>query len=226
MFSCGVLLHYILSVKKHPFSPADFTSKGELQIAHETEGNIMNGKMEGWDKSLPPEETHLVKWMFEKDYGKRPTAGEALDHPLFWLKDKKKDLLTAVGNQPEFKCPRVKRKRPLTAVETDLDTNVSTIVARGTWNNSGYKNMPAIYSEMTKKRKSYDTRSVVELVRFIRNAYSHVSEDKRPSPIRKWLLEDFVFLDYFPNLVMEVYKTVTTHGWDQSRDEIKYVMNK
>jgi hypothetical protein len=85
--------------------------------------------------------------------------------------------------------------------------------------------MPAIYTEMVKKRKwPYDTYSVIELLRFIRNAIAHVSQDKRPTPIRKLLLENFVFLDYFPNLVMEVFKVVTTQGWDQTREEIVYAI--
>jgi serine/threonine-protein kinase/endoribonuclease IRE1 len=226
MFSCGLLLHYILSVKKHPFSPADCGNKGEFQIAHETDANIMNDKMEGWDQdSLPPEATHLLKMMLESDKSKRPSAGEALDHPFFWKNRKRIDFLSAVGNQPEFEYPRAKRSSPLTAVETDLERSYGTIVRYVTWNDPGFVHMPAIYAEMTKKRK-YDTCSVVELVRFIRNAYSHVSEANRPTQIREMLLVNYVFLDDFPNLVMEVYKTVTAHGWDQTREEMKSKMNK
>jgi tRNA A-37 threonylcarbamoyl transferase component Bud32 len=47
MFLCGLLLHYTLSVKRHPFSPADCDNKSEWQITHETEANIMNGEMKG-----------------------------------------------------------------------------------------------------------------------------------------------------------------------------------
>ena len=214
VFACGLVLHYILSVKKHPFAVSGTTE-------HETEANILKGNMVGWDDSLCPEATHLLKAMLDRDKKKRPSAREALDHPFFWTKEKKLDFLTAVGNQPEFECPRAKRTPPLTAVETDLETSFGTIVRYANWNDPGYKHMPGIYKEMKKKRQ-YDTRSVVELVRLIRNGYSHVSEATRPTPIRKLLLEDFVFLKYFPNLVMEVFKAVTTHGWDQTREEIKY----
>ena len=47
MFSCGLLLHYILSGQKHPFSPTDYASKSALQVCNETEANIMKGTMEG-----------------------------------------------------------------------------------------------------------------------------------------------------------------------------------
>jgi serine/threonine protein kinase len=46
MFSCGILLHYILSGQEHPFNPTDYASKSELQVSSETEVNIMNGKMD------------------------------------------------------------------------------------------------------------------------------------------------------------------------------------
>jgi hypothetical protein len=134
------------------------------------------------------------------------------------------DLVIAVGNQPEFECPRAKRSSTLTVVETDLDKVFGTIVKYVTWNDPTYVHMPAIYTEMTQKRKSYNTRSVVELVRFIRNTHAHVSEDTRPTLIRKLVLEDFVFLEYFPNLVMEVFNCVKTHGWD-SREEVKYALD-
>jgi serine/threonine protein kinase len=223
VFACGLVLHYILSVKRHPFAPDDRANKSVSQIT-ETENNIMGGIMEGWDNSLCPEAAEIIKKMLSSDDRRRPGADEALSHPLFWSKKKKIDLLIAVGNQPEFECPRAKRPIVLTAVETDLETSFSTTFKKVTWNHPRYVHMPDIYAEMKKKRK-YETKSVVELVRFIRNAIAYVSINKRPTPIRKQLLEDFVLLEYFPNLVMEVLKAVTTHGWDQTRDEIKYALN-
>jgi hypothetical protein len=136
----------------------------------------MGDKLEGWDNSLCPEANHLIRKMLENDEGRRPrpTAAEAASHPLFWTKRKKIDLLIAVGNQkPEFTCPRAKRLFPLSAVETDLETSYSTLVKYVMkWDDPKYLHMPVIYSEMTKKRSPYDTFSLVELVRFIRNAYA------------------------------------------------------
>ncbi|XP_031574968.1 uncharacterized protein LOC116308632 [Actinia tenebrosa] len=224
MFSCGLLLHYILSKGKHPFCPDSSTSTSH--IVSKTELNIKDNNSKVED-SLSPEGTHLVKNMLG-DKVDRKSAAEALDHPLFWPKTKKVDLLTAVGNQPEFEYPRAGRLVVLSAVETELEARFGTIVKHVEWNDPGNVHMPDIYKEMGKMRKKrkYDTHSVVELVRFIRNAKAHVSESTRPTSIRKLLLEDFVFLEYFPNLVMEVYKAVTTHGWDQTREEIKYALKK
>ena len=55
VFSCEIILHYILSGGKHPFSPKDCTNKNAVQVSLETETNIMNGNMNGWDNSLCPE---------------------------------------------------------------------------------------------------------------------------------------------------------------------------
>ena len=230
MFTCGLLLHYILSRQKHPFYPADYADKGELQVSSETEVNIMNGKMDCWDNSLLPEATHLVKRMLKSNEKDRPNAEEALEHPLFWSKGRKVDFLEAVGNQKEFECPRSKRTPPLTLVETDLEKNFSIIVKHGSWSSSRYRNTPGIYTEMIKGkgRKNYDTSSAVELVRFMRNVYEHYKDNNfgTPVPIEEMLFKNSVFFDDFPDLVMEVYKAVTTHGWDKTRDDVKFAMNK
>ncbi len=227
IFSCGMLLHYILSGQKHPFSPTDCVKKTELQVCHETEANIMNGKLEGWDDSLHPEAIDLVKRMLESNEKDRPSAREAQDHPLFWSNKKKTDFLEAVGNQEEFMRSRSKRAPTLTHVETDLENSFRTIVKHGTWKSSKYKNMPDFYKDMTKWRK-YNTSSAVELVRFIRNVYEHFGGITfvSPVPIKDLLFTDFVFLENFPHLVMEVYKAVTTHGWDNAKEDIKCAMNK
>ena len=39
VFSCGMLLHYILSGRKHPFSPTDCANKNSLQVSNETDTN-------------------------------------------------------------------------------------------------------------------------------------------------------------------------------------------
>ena len=230
MFSCGLILHYILSGGKHPFIPINCLNKNQMQICHETEANIMNNKMEGWDVSLSPEASHLIKRTLETDEKNRPSAQEVLKHPLFWSGEKQMDFLQAVGNQKEFECPRSKRTTPLTMVETDLEKMFGVIVKHGSWINPSYKCMPNIHTEMTSRRgrRHYDTRSAVELLRFIRNVYQHYKDNSfvLPVPIERMLFHDFVFLGYFPDLVMEVYQVITTHGWNKSKDDIKSVMNK
>ncbi|KAK3753717.1 hypothetical protein QZH41_013809, partial [Actinostola sp. cb2023] len=217
-FSCGLLLHYILSAQKHPFNPADCSGKSIWQINTETESNLLSNSMEGWNSSLAPEDSDLIQTMLDSDENQRPSASQALDHPMFWSKKKKLNILSAVGNQPEFECPRAIKTTFLTAVEIELEMSFPNIVKYATWDDPRYVQMPAIFTEMTQPvvkttrkgkiyttpPRKYDTGSAVELVRFIRNAIAHVSDASRPSPIRKQILEDAVFLDDFPNLFMEV----------------------
>ncbi|XP_020907932.1 uncharacterized protein LOC110245978 isoform X2 [Exaiptasia diaphana] len=240
VFSCGLVFHYILSKgHRHPFSPTDCADKCEFEIILNTENNILNSDMKRWDSCLDPESSHLITGMLNCTNEKeRPTASMLLHHPMFWSKKKKLDFLIAVGNQEEFECPRSKRTAPLTIVEKDLENEFATIVKFGKWDDPQYKQTSAILIEMQKPivkhdkkgkpytvpTRKYDIGSAVELVRFIRNAIAHVSEASRPPAIRTQILEDAVFLDEFPNLVIEVFKAVTTHGWDVSRKEIKHVL--
>ena len=224
VYPCGLLLHYILS-QKHPFAPKNCTS--EFQVPHKTEANIMNGKMEGWDKSLCPEATHLIKRMLIKsNENDRPSAAEALQHPFFWSNKEKVDFLEVVGNQKEFACPRSKRHHhsSSTQVEQDLEKRFSIIVKHKDW--SSLPDMNKLYCEM-KRRRKYKTSSAVELVRFIRNTYVHYQDNTfpTPKPIEQMLFDDFVFLKCFPDLVIEVYEPVTTHDWDKKRDDIKCFLN-
>ena len=230
VFSCGLLLHYILSAQKHPFTPLDCADKSEAERINKTEANIMNGEIKGWDDSLHSEASHLIERMLEINVNKRATAEEATRHPLFWSNKKKIDFLKAVGNQKEIECPRGKRKKPhvtsklpLTQVELDLDNGFRPTFKHSNWNSSKYKSMPDIYKAMTttgKGRSHYDTSSAVELVRFIRNVYEHYRENTFGTPvhIEEMLFKDFTFLEYFPDLVMEIYKAVTKYGWDKRGD--------
>ena len=222
VYPCGLLLHYILS-QKHPFAPKNCAS--EFQVPHKTEANIMNGKMEGWDKSLCPEATHLIRMLIKSNENDRPSAAEALQHPFFWSNKEKVDFLEVVGNQKEFACPRSKRHHSsLTPVEQDLEKCFSIIVKHKDWDSS--TDMNKLYCEM-KKRRKYETSSAVELVRFIRNTYVHYRDNSfgTRTPIEQMLFNDFVFLKCFPDLVIEVYKPVTTYGWDKKRDDIKCFLN-
>ena len=66
----------------------------------------------------------------------------------------------------------------------------------------------------------------MDLVRFIRNSYAHVCDGYCSAPVKKLLLEDFVFSVKFPSLFIEVYKAVVKHGWDTICENIKYEMSK
>ena len=216
VFSCGMILHYILSGGKHPFSPKDCTNENALQVSHVTETNIMSGNMNGWDNSLCTEATHLVKKMLEKNESNRPSSAEALNHPLFWSNDKKLDFLVAVSKNENFRSDH----------DPDIEVALRNSKHRARWTNRAYKHMQDFHDEMSRYR-NYRVKSVVDLVRFIRNVYEHYKENDLRDyvGIERLLFTDYVFFNNFPNLVLEVYKYVTEHELDEA-PEIKRVMNK
>ena len=217
VFSCGILLHYILSARKHPFNPADCANKNELQVSHETEANIMNDKMDGWDNSLCPEATHLVKKMLENNKEDRPSASKALEHPLFWSNKRKVNFLKAASSHEKFRKEH----------DPNIEAALKNSMERGRWNNKNkYKHMSKLHMEMSKVRE-YHVRSVVDLVRLIRNVYEHWTEISLDESVQteKLLFTDNVFFENFPHLVMEVYKYVTEHNLDEAA-EIKSAMDK
>ena len=217
VFSCGILLHYILSGQKHPFNPTDCANKSELEVSNETEANIMNDKMDGWDNSLCPEATHLVKKMLESNKMDRPSAAEALEHPLFWSNKRKVNFLKAVSSHEKF----TKKHDP------NIEAALKNSMERGRWNNKNkYKHMSKLHTEMSKSRE-YRVRSVVDLVRLIRNVYEHSREISLDESVQteKLLFTDYVFFENFPDLVMEVYKYVTEHKLDDAA-VIKSAMDK
>ncbi|KAK3747357.1 hypothetical protein QZH41_002629 [Actinostola sp. cb2023] len=242
VFAFGLIMHYILSSQKHPFTPADCKDKDGKEksaslIDLQIQNNMLNNNMEGWNNCLSPEATHLVKKMLDSHETQRPSAADALNHPMFWSNKKKMDFLSAVGNQREIQLPVIGH---LNAVQADLEATFPTIFKRTSWTYAKFTHMRVIHYEMTQPivktgkngklytvpPKKYNTGSVLELIRYIRNAMAHVSDASRPSRFSKQILEDYVFLDEFPSLVLEVFKVATKHGWDVSRVEIKTTMNQ
>ena len=218
MFACGLLLHFLLSVKKHPFAPTSTANKNDDLIECETVTNIEK-KTLSLDLSLPPEAVHLVDAMLQSAKDQRPSAADSLRHPLFWSNNKKARFLRAVGDTPEFEAPRYRVLSP-SPVEQELERELGSKFVR-TWD----KEILRIYHEMTSSKKSrkYNTSSAVDLVRFVRNTYSHLNQ---LSPATKKSVEvDFELLKKFPTLLMHVYRSVVNHNWD-SRQTIATAMTE
>ena len=223
VFSAGLVLHYIMAEKKHAFEPKSMTGMSDAMIQNEVEFNIMSGRLNMSD-SLSAEASHLLEGMLQHNKDDRLSAAKCLNHPYFWSKAKMVQFLFAVGNQPEFEEPRhVAAVRGPCSVEVDVEAALSGNFAASPWDNM----IPRIYAEMTSAPRSrrYKTSSVVELVRFIRNSYAHVSDLHRPTPFQEELLKNFVYFDTYPTLFITVYKAAMTYMWN-AREEIRYVMEE
>lgn len=210
MFACGLLMHYIVANRKHPFEEGIMDNRDSLAYYSALEQNIRNdSKTLSGDLS---EETRDVLEQLLAGTCDRPMASDTLKHPFFWSSDKKIRFLCATGNQREIATNCVSPVRH--QIMNILDPTFLTTP----WDNL----FPLVYRTLTtgsRGRRSYLTTSAVDLVRFIRNAYAHVSEVSNPA-VRQLLLQEYTFLKELPKLFMVVYRAVKSGNWDTTREEI------
>lgn len=210
MFACGLLMHYIVADRKHPFEEGIMDKRDSLAYYSALEQNIRNdSKTLSGDLS---EEARDVLEQLLAGTCDRPMASDTLKHPFFWSNEKKIRFLCATGNQREIATNCVSPVRH--QIMNILDPTFLTTP----WDNR----FPSLYRTLTtasRGRRNYLTTSAVDLVRFIRNAYAHVSEISNPA-VRQLLLQEFTFLKELPNLFMVVYRAVKSENWDTTREEI------
>ena len=210
MFACGLLMHYILADRKHPFEEGIMDKRDSLAYYSALEQNIRNdSKTLSGDLS---EEARDVLEQLLAGTCDRPMASDTLKHPFFWSNDKKIRFLCATGNQREIatNCVSPVRQQIMNILDPTFFTTP--------WDNR----FPLLYSTLTtasRGRRNYLTTSAVDLVRFIRNAYAHVSEISDPD-VPRLLLQEFTFLKELPNLFMVVYRAVKSQNWHTTREEI------
>ena len=216
VFACGLLMHCMLADRRHPFEGETCTSDGRRSIAdwNEVEKNITTGN-KTLSVDISDEGKDLLAHCLSSNSNNRPTASDVLKHPLFWSSDKKVRFIRAVANQGEI---GTYGKTVAGPVELEIEKNL----LHPSWDSL----FPAIYVEMTSSARGrpYDTSSGVHLVRFIRNAYAHVSDRARPTVFQKDLLKEWIFFKKLPNLFMVVFKAVKRGNWHNSREEIRSVM--
>ena len=217
VFTSGLIMHYMLAERRHPFQGNTCLSIADWNAV---EANISVGS-----KTLSPdlsaEGKDLVAHLLSHNSDDRPKASDALKHPFFWSQDKKVHFLRAVANQSEIGAFGGCGTLP-TPVELEIQNNLTSMF-HPSWDSL----FPAVYAEMTSslRGRRYDTSSGVHLVRFIRNAYAHVSDRSRPTSFQKLLLEDRIFFRTLPSLFMVIFKAVENGNWHTSREEIRAVIN-
>ena len=214
IFSCGVLFHYVLAKKKHPFG----SYSGHSSNLQEKEENIIK-KQPLFCGTLTPEAKSLLTNMLFKKPKRRPAASSLQKFPFFWDDRKKVEFLVMVGNQKEFEEPRSKLSRPLTPVESNLETDFAKGAGIVDWEGEIQEMHDAVTSAYP--RRKYNSGSAVELVRFIRNTYIHSYD--LPREVTDLLWKEFIVLDRFPFLVTLVYEAVRAcNSWTERKDLKKF----
>ena len=210
VFSLGLVLHYLLTLGKHLFET-------EGEPAHVIERKIAE-MSPNLDPLLGPEAISCLQILLAKNPVKRPPAAYLNQHPFLWSDTKKIEFVKAVGDQPEAAYPA---KNPNSELERRLQaTNTGVRVRLRTWDAV----IPLIYQETTKAwtQKKYRTDKLIDLIRFIRNAYAHKQE--RSVQFQRYLDEN-IFTRSFPSLVLDVFGVVQQLSLDESRSIIREALS-
>lgn len=216
LFAVGLIFHYLLTDGRHPFEGSD----GGSQVG-EIEKNIITDN-KSLCEDLSEEAKDLLLQLISAKRDDRLSASDAMKHPFFWSDEKKVQYIRAVANQEEIATynPR-NHSRPVALVVQQIENSLSPL---SDW--SGL--FPALYYEMTscpgRRTSPYETSSAVHLLRFIRNAYAHVSDSRRSTGFQTALLTDYIFFRKVPKLFISVYNSVKAEKW-HTKDEISNVLN-
>lgn len=212
LFAVGLIFHYLLAHGRHPFKGIDDGSFGVVEKNISTDSKFLC-------EDLSEEAKELILELIAAKEGDRPSASDALRHPYFWSDGKKVQFLKAVGNQTEIAAYNPRSNWPVSPVVHQIENSLSSL---SDW--SGL--FPKLYSELTSSPESrtYVTSSAANLLRFIRNAYDHASDDRRTSRFQAALFYDHIFFRELPKLLMIVHNAVKSEKWE-TRAEISNVLN-
>ena len=210
IFSLGLVLHYLHTLGNHPFG-------NESEPAHVIERKIVENPAK-LDQSLRAEVASFLQVLLTKVPSRRPSATYLNQHPYLWSDRKKIEFLKAVGDQPEAVNPA---EHPSSALELRLqNTSTGRNVRTLPWD----QKIGKLYKEMVTawKRKKYRTDKVIDLVRFIRNAYAHKQE--RSFQTQQDLVENILTWLY-PSLVLDVFGVVQELRLEERRSSIREALS-
>ena len=199
VFSFGLVLHYLLTLGKHPFA------KGIEERAHVIERNIEEMQIH-LHNALHPEAKDFFLSILQQDPLSRPPVNKLIHQPFLWSESTKINFLKAVGDQPEAEKPAIHLNSALEQglQKTQTGRSFSTI----------HWSVPiqSLYDEITKawRHKKYRTDKLIDLIRFIRNAYAH-RQDKSLKVQED--LDKNIFLRMYPHLVLDVFNVVHELGY-------------
>ena len=189
VFSLGMVLHFLLTWGKHPFSSQAL----EKEVVQTILMNLVDTEPV-LGKSLSKEAEHLIKAILVKDAHKRPQASSLKDYPFLWRDQKKMKFLQTVGN---LKYPNPALNRCL------QNTYVGRSVASKPWSSR----VQDVFNDVTSTwhGKRYDENSITDLLRFIRNVIAHKQDQ---TAVVQTMLQNHIFLKKFPQLLVDVYEAL------------------
>ncbi|WFD25763.1 non-specific serine/threonine protein kinase [Malassezia nana] len=194
IFSLGCVAFYLLTGGNHPFGEQ---YEREMRIwQHQVDLSALE---RFGDDTI--EAQSLIELMIQDQPGQRPSAVEVMRHPFFWPAQKRLTFLQDVSDRFEM----LERDPLATAIEL-LERDAVAIVGTD-WRKSFDK---GFLDDLTKFR-SYNSASVQDLLRVIRNKKHHFNDipmalKKALSPVPEGFL--LYFTRRFPRLFLHVYQVL------------------
>ncbi|XP_056174860.1 disease resistance protein L6-like [Syzygium oleosum] len=204
LFSLGCVLFFCITCGGHPF--------GEILFR---DSNIAKNQMDLSSVKFIPEAHDLLSRLLNEDPNLRPKASEVLHHPFFWSSEVRLSFFREVSDKVELEA-RAPNSDLLKALE-----NTAQLVFDGNW---GDKIEPEVMADLRKHRK-YDCSRVRDLLRAVRNKFSHTEASDEVEEILGSDADglDIYFTGRFPRLLMEVYRVVSRICKEQKRLQ-KYLL--
>ena len=196
IFSLGCIFYCTLIPGSHPF--------GQW---YEREANIMKNRpatdalkevnMEAWD---------LVVSMLSRHSKSRPTASQICRHPFFWSPSQRLAFICEFSDRLESDIEQHNYSGNFDRLL--VERNASTIVGRQ-WDS----NIDPDLLNNVQKFRTYDTSSVRDCLRLIRNKHHHFEE--LPLSFKSIAPNQIALLEYFeikfPSLLMHCYSICREH---------------
>ena len=212
VFSLGLVLHYLLTLGKHPFA----TENEELP--HVVEKRIADFQIQ-LNQVHHPEAISFFQQLLNKTPSKRVPSKFLQQHPFLWSMTKKIEFLKAVGDHPDVVRPGKSSYMEQCLQKTTTGKKVS-VVPWPRCCSELFKSMQTSTRRM-KIRRRYRKTMMIDLIRFIRNAYCH--KEERSSRERS-TLNNNVFLRAYPSLVLDVLAVVQHLGYHEERSSISQAL--
>lgn len=182
VFSLGCVFYFTITRGEHPF--------GQW---FEREANIAAGKLSLDAVRHEPLVLDLLTWMLAADPLLRPTSDEVCGHPFFWTASSKLNFLVEFSDRMEHEPAE---SDMVLAVESGAPN-----VLGSRWD----RRLDVLLLEDLGKFRKYDTASVRDLLRVIRNKRHHYHELSAPLKTAMGNVPD-QFMSYFdtrfPRLVL------------------------
>jgi len=211
VFSMGCVFFYVVSNGFHPFGDA-----------FEREKNIMEDNPVNLDRIRNyPEAQDLIGQMVRHNPQSRPNIEECMEHPLLWSAARKMDFLKHVSDRLEL--DRIEDRvsgepRPFSVPESTLHEKFEE-QAKEVFGSQGWLQRlhPDLRTDVVEsKRRYYTTHSLRDLLRYMRNKYSHIRESSPKvrdllSPLPERFLDEFIGSNRFPRLLIVCHRLVLEH---------------